>query len=406
MAIIATKTTTISFPLDKYVLTPSTQFNVASLGGVEKYGSLNLGNLNVAGTISGSNIAANAIASSHIQAGAITASKISVSSLSAVSGTLGTVSAGSISSSTITGTVITGGTVQTSSTSSDRVVLEGSDNSLRFYIPTIGGWATMKAASIGGVTLNRSLYTTIRGLGFGALNSGTDYFMMYVDGSGYGVLQMPNTNVFRLASSGGATKLSYTTSTETLATPGNFTAAGYLQTQDGRLYFTSGGADYIFFYPAGSYFVVRGHLDPYGQANYNIGGADRYWYSLNYKNLVDRGCLGSFDEGAELQDGRRVSDIEAIKEIKTHPTLETTYGVKRLDYRTMPKSVFMPAADHAGKVYPRDKNSDMPLPFKSAEDGQHYEPQDGANIGALASIMLGALKELDARLLAIENKSK
>jgi hypothetical protein len=69
----------------------------------------------------------------------------------------------------------------------------------------------------------------------------------------------------------------------------------------------------------------------------NLGDATHYWNDISYKTLTDRGCLGWFDEGVELQDGRIVSDCEALASIEKHPTKKTVYGVPMLNYKTLPK---------------------------------------------------------------------
>ena len=124
---------------------------------------------------------------------------------------------------------------------------------------------------------------------------------------------------------------------------------------------------------------------------HNIGGATGYVNDINYKTLTDRGCLGWFDEGVELQDGRVVSDCDAILSIEKHPTKKTVYGIPMLDYRTFPK-VSYKKADKGGDLLPRDQN-DEPI-----------GGQDGIEMTSMQSIMIGALKELHKRLAKIEDK--
>ena len=154
-----------------------------------------------------------------------------------------------------------------------------------------------------------------------------------------------------------------------------------------------------------------GEVLPNTAGTQNLGNATYYWNDVSYKTLTDRGCLGAFDAGVELRDGSIVSDIEALEAIQVHPTKQTIYGVPRLDYRTMPKAVFKPAADDKGNLFERDKN-DEPKPF--IEQVRHEvngklvieevlrQPEDGAEMTALISIMLGAIKELSARLKRLE----
>ena len=151
-----------------------------------------------------------------------------------------------------------------------------------------------------------------------------------------------------------------------------------------------------------TYTIWGAHFDPLGAGSYNLGGATRYWNDISYKTLTDRGCLGWFEEGVELQNGKKVSDLEAIKSIQKHPTEKTVYGVPRLDYKTMPKCVYKPAADHEGKLLKRDKD-DKPYLIDKKTKEKIYG-QDGAETTALISIMLGSIKELDAKIEKIKSE--
>lgn len=143
---------------------------------------------------------------------------------------------------------------------------------------------------------------------------------------------------------------------------------------------------------------ISNHFDPPDGGSYNTGGAVRYWGDISYKTMTGRGCLGSFDAGVELRDGRKVSDVKALQSIKVHPTLKTVYGVPRFDYRTMPKAVYKAAVDYQGVVYLRDKD-DKPYVM---EKGKRIYAQDGAEMTALTSILIGAIKELDNRVKKLE----
>lgn len=139
---------------------------------------------------------------------------------------------------------------------------------------------------------------------------------------------------------------------------------------------------------------------------FNLGNAASYWNDVSYKTLTDRGCLGWFDEGVELRDGRKVSDVEALMNIKQHPTELTVYGVPRLDYKSMPKSVYRLAVDEKGNPYPRDEN-DKPYKDITSEKGKvRIYAEDGAETTALISIMIGAIKELNNRLNVLEKKNE
>jgi hypothetical protein len=157
----------------------------------------------------------------------------------------------------------------------------------------------------------------------------------------------------------------------------------------GTIYFNQGGR-----------VQVSTHFDPGNAGSFNLGGSSRYWNDISYKTLTDRGCLGWFDEGVELQDGKIVSDLEALENIKKHPTLKTIYGTPRLDYKTMPKVTYKIATDHEGKILDRDKND---KPFYMEGKKKLYA-QDGAEMSSLISIMLGAIKELNKEVKSLKNK--
>ncbi len=192
---------------------------------------------------------------------------------------------------------------------------------------------------------------------------------------------------------------------------GGVLALEILSTQDvalqaaKKLYFDGGGDTYIWEGLANDMRYVIGGTDvmfmnvgyallyisllcsPGGGCN--IGDGTSYWGDISYKTLTDRGCLGWFDTGVELQDGRKVSDTQALKEIKKHPTKKTVYGVPMLNYKTFPK-VSYKKADNKGELLPRDENDE---PIGGA---------DGIEMTSMFSIMLGAIKELTLRVEALE----
>jgi hypothetical protein len=139
-------------------------------------------------------------------------------------------------------------------------------------------------------------------------------------------------------------------------------------------------------------FLMDVNLNPTGLGILNQGGGTAYWGEINYKDLTDRGCLGSFDEGVELQDGSIVSDTEAILTIKKHPTKKTIYGVAMLDYKTFPKVSYKPATNEDGELLQRDGN-DEPI-----------NGSDGVGMTSMFSIILGAIKELTLRVKKLEAK--
>ena len=160
------------------------------------------------------------------------------------------------------------------------------------------------------------------------------------------------------------------------------------------------------FAATGNIFVGRS-LIPLANT-YDLGSSTQYWDDINYKDLIDRGCLGYFDDGVELQSGEIVSDMEALKTIKKHPTLMTTYDTPRIDYSTMPKVVYDAVPIAEKDIYEdeivQDKDGNITETGKRVVKWKKGEKigEDGANFGALVSIMLGAVKELDKRLELLE----
>ena len=156
--------------------------------------------------------------------------------------------------------------------------------------------------------------------------------------------------------------------------------------------------------------AYHGHIRLYGRYSFiepnssgfgYVGTADYYFNTINAKYFTDRGCLGDFSHGVELRDGRIVSDVEALKAIKAHPEKKTEYGTPMLDYSTLPKAVYRPAG--RGKVRRTEKAT--PSGFKVSEETIEEEGAEGAELTALISIMIGAIKELDERLSALERES-
>jgi hypothetical protein len=149
----------------------------------------------------------------------------------------------------------------------------------------------------------------------------------------------------------------------------------------------------------GSIYNYSVTLRPLNSGTDNCGDASYYWNDISYKTLTDRGCLGWFDDGVELQDGRKVSDTEALLEIKKDPKKETVYGAPMLDYKTFPKVAYKKADkviyDSSGtyirtEYLPRDKNDE---PIGGA---------DGVEMTSVFSIMIGAIKELTNRVKVLE----
>ena len=140
-----------------------------------------------------------------------------------------------------------------------------------------------------------------------------------------------------------------------------------------------------------SYMYWYRNILPSGAGSYSIGNAANYLNDVSYKTLTDRGCLPWCDDGVELADGTIVSDTEAIKSIKKHPTKLTVHGLPMLDYKSFPKKAYKPA-DVEGVLIARDEND---APIVGA---------DGIEMTMMFGVFIGAIRELTERLEKLEKK--
>lgn len=142
------------------------------------------------------------------------------------------------------------------------------------------------------------------------------------------------------------------------------------------------------------------HHDPNGNKSYNLGGDSTAWDYVYADDYVTK-SMGWYDDGVELQDGTVVSDMEAIRRIKPHKVAKNKNGSKELDWKTLPKCVFREAHDR-----------DSGVPYKKNKDGIAISPEtgelvgDGESLTHMTSLIMGALKEVDKRLLNIEKGNK
>jgi len=160
----------------------------------------------------------------------------------------------------------------------------------------------------------------------------------------------------------------------------------------------------------GSYLLLGGNLllpnVPTGTTGtLSLGNATWYYNDISYKTLTDRGCLAWMDEGVECQEGTIATDLQAIQKIKKHLTKKTVYGLPMLDYKTFPKVSYRPAGySKEGKFieHLRDENGE---PFWVEKTGQRRKSADGIEMTSVFSLMLGAIKELSAKVAALESKA-
>ena len=144
-----------------------------------------------------------------------------------------------------------------------------------------------------------------------------------------------------------------------------------------------------FYLSLGSSFINPGGAG----GSISTGDATYYWNDISYKTLTDRGCLGWFDEGVEMPDGTIVSDLEAFTRIEKDEAKTTIYGKPMLNYKSFPKVAYQKAKS-MGQELARDEN-DEPI-----------GGMDGIEMTSIFSIMIGAFKEISAKLTALDNRLK
>lgn len=309
-------------------------------------------------------------------------------SITASSGTIG---GWTIGSTTLTGGgvtldsagTITGGTIRTSS-SGQRVTMNGSTNELQFHRSSGALVGTIFGTTSGGVSaiavvdsasvVAISVTSTGVAIGNGNLTIGGTGSLV-VNNSG---LMGFSSAYFERPASGQMTIHGDLSPDIDLAWVLGDAAAAWNEIYVDKV-LGNGGGNVIDLAAHTTEIVTNQTFSPSSAAGANLGNATRYWNDVSYKTLTDRGCLGWFDEGVEMQDGRVVSDVQALLEIKKDPQKTTVYGKPMLDYSSLPKAVYKPVD--------REK-----------------EPNgvEGAETTALISIMLGAIKELGVDVAALK----
>jgi hypothetical protein len=223
---------------------------------------------------------------------------------------------------------------------------------------------------------------------------------------------------------GGATRLTLTTTelTSTLpivapagtkGTPGLTFAggAGFYTTSSGATLNMAVDNSQIFYAQTTFFAPSQRVLDGGGDGVTSIGGSGNYFNDINYKSLVDRGCIPWCDDGVELGDGTRVSDLTSLCMIEKHPTQKTIHGLPKLNYKTFPKKAFTPSEKDPAFVR-RDENG---VPWCHGPDGKGgtstRPAEDGVEMTMMFGVFIGAFKELkgmlddiNARIKVIEDK--
>ena len=355
-----------------------------------KIGTLSANKI-TAGTIDSTLINVTNINANNITSGTINSGSIAVINISANNITSGTINAGSIAvtninANNIVAGTVTGLTIRTKASgvraqmtaddaeislydsTGDKALRIDDDNDASIFEALDGRFAKIYGA-------NGSVYDVASGKTHSFRESNINIITMDSDSVDFA------TNVDLNMGTNSITGVS------SLSMAGDIDMNGNSVNEVNRI---SGGSGNIDFNETGRV-QCSTHFDPDDGGNNNLGGSSRYWGDVSYKTLTDRGCLGWFDDGVKMRDGKILSDTEALLAVKMHPTKKTVYGAPMLDYQSLPEVVYKKAAEHDGTLLPRDEN-DEPI-----------GGMDGAETTSLISIMFGAIKELTLRTKALES---
>jgi hypothetical protein len=160
------------------------------------------------------------------------------------------------------------------------------------------------------------------------------------------------------------------------------------------------------FLPGGAATMVveSGLVRPNSAAGSNLGNATYYWNDVSYKTLTDRGCLALIPKW-ELGDGRRVSNVEALLALRAHPAEKTVYGEVKLDYASVPRHSHKPAPVAEEDIY-EDDPEERDAHGKPTRKLKHRKGdkmgEDGVEMTALFSVMIGALREQAEAITALQ----
>ena len=147
----------------------------------------------------------------------------------------------------------------------------------------------------------------------------------------------------------------------------------------------------------------RLYLAPTSGRNCDLGYSTvSPWDNVSYVTLIKVSGFGFFDKGVELQDGKIVSDVEALLQMKENPNEKTPYGKTIIDKTSLPKAVYKQAYDKDG-LLPRDPKTKKAY-IEEKKNGKIVKRtiEDGEDVNAMMSIMIGAIRELGERINKLE----
>lgn len=201
----------------------------------------------------------------------------------------------------------------------------------------------------------------------------------------------------------------------------NVTNGGNLRVNSGYLWVNTGSdhSERLYVEGQGKFIgnIYTNHHDPRSSNSYNQGGSGAYWAYVNCHD-VSYHSLGFYDDGVTVKkDGKlqKVSDVEAIKLMRPHPTIKTKDGSPLLDKKSLPLEMFLPAVRQDGTAYKRSSR-DIPLieeeEITYSKDGKESrkiklverEDADGESGGQLLALVLGAVRELSNEIELLQEE--
>lgn len=145
---------------------------------------------------------------------------------------------------------------------------------------------------------------------------------------------------------------------------------------------------------------VDNHFDPSGAGTKNCGGPSRYWNYITCNDITKIAGDGAgwlwLDDGVELNDGRKVSDVEAINLMEAEDQIDKKgRKVRVIKKQSLPKILLRKAKNHEGIPFDRDENDE---PYELDEEGNKIPLYDGESVFGMISLLIGCVKELDAKI--------
>jgi hypothetical protein len=129
-----------------------------------------------------------------------------------------------------------------------------------------------------------------------------------------------------------------------------------------------------------------------------LGDATYYWNVINYKTLTDRGCLADFGPVLTMRDGSEKTPLQALGAIRTGIKASAHGNAPMLDYKSFPDVCYVPGLDQIATEDIYDNKGK--LVWRKGEPCG----DEGIEISSLLSVMLAAMKELEAENQTLKSR--